>query len=97
MPVRASKITLYAASSQSLKDKRQILRSLIDQIKHRFNVSIAEIEDMDLHQKLVIGIACISNTGYQAQKMLHEVERFVELHADAEVVGIEDLTDPGND
>ena len=95
MPVRAVKITLYAVTSHSLKDKRQILRSLIDKIKHRFNVSIAELEDMDIHQKLVIGIASISNSGHQASKVLDEVVNFVELHADAEIVDVEELPDSG--
>lgn len=93
MPVCAARITLYAASSHSLKDKRQILRSLIDKIKHRFNVSIAELEDMDIHQRLVIGVACISNSDHQARRVLDEVIRFIEDHAEAEVVNIEDLQD----
>jgi uncharacterized protein YlxP (DUF503 family) len=42
MMVRAVKITLYAPAARSLKDKRQILRSLIEKTKHKFNVAIAE-------------------------------------------------------
>ena len=91
--VQAIRVTLYAPQAHSLKDKRQILRSLTDQVKHRFNVSIAEIEDMDLHQKLVIGIACISNSGQQAGRALDEVVRYIESHAEAEVVEIELIAD----
>jgi len=91
--VQAVKITLYAPQAHSLKDKRQILRSLTDQVKHRFNVSIAELEDMDLHQKLVIGIACISNSGQQVSRSLDEVVHYIELHADAEIVDVEQIAD----
>jgi uncharacterized protein len=88
VPVRAIQITLYASFSHSLKDKRQILRSLIDRIRHRFNVSIAETDAMDLHQKLVLGIACISNSDSHAGATIDAVVRFIENFADDEGIDI---------
>lgn len=92
MYVAAVQITLIAPAAHSLKDKRRILRSIIDQVRHRFNVSIAEVDAMDLHQRLVIGAACVSNSLSHAQNELDTVIRFVEEQAEsveAEVLAIE--------
>ena len=93
MAICAVEITLFAAGSRSLKDKRQILRSLLDKVKHRYNVSISEMDAMDLHQKLVIGVACISNSDSHARAVIDEVIRFVENNADAEVIGVVEIND----
>ena len=93
MAIRAVEITLFAAGAQSLKDKRQILRSILDKVKHRYNVSIAEMEAMDLHQKLVIGVACISNSDSHARAVIEEVIRFIENNPDAEVINITEISD----
>ena len=54
-------IRLYAPWVHSLKEKRMEVKSLIDKTKNKFNVSIAEIEEMDTHQIIVFGIGCVSN------------------------------------
>ena len=94
MHVIAVQITLYAPGSQSLKDKRRIVRSLIDQTRQRFNVSIAEVDAMDLHQRLVIGVACVSNSLRHAQTEMDAVIRFLETQAEqagAEILSVEDV------
>lgn len=50
---------LHIADSGSLKSKRQVLRSVKDRIRSRFNVSVAEVEDHDLWQLGTLGVACI--------------------------------------
>ncbi len=45
----------------SLKEKRQIVKSVIDKVKNKFNVSIAEVDQQDVKRWAVIGIACVSN------------------------------------
>lgn len=54
-------IELYLPNNSSLKEKRQVLRSMKDRVKRNFNVSFAEIDCMDLWQKAVLGIACVGN------------------------------------
>lgn len=54
-------IEIYLPEAYSLKSKRFILRSLKDRIKNKFNVSIAEVDYMDLWQRSVVGIACVGN------------------------------------
>lgn len=54
-------VELYLPEAYSLKSKRFILRSLKDRIRNKFNVSIAEVDCLDLWQRSVIGIACVGN------------------------------------
>lgn len=63
----------------SLKGKRQILKSLIERIKARFNVSIAETGDQDKWQVAEIGFCCVSNSSKHADEMVNQVIRFIEM------------------
>ncbi len=89
MHVRAAAVTLHVPSAQTLKDKRQILRSLLDRTRRQFNVSIAEVDAMDCCQKIVIGLACVSNSDHHAGIMLDGVIRFIESNFDADIISIE--------
>ena len=85
----SAKLTFHIPHAASLKDKRQIRRSLIEKTRQRFNVSIAEVDTQDTHQTLTIGIAVVSGEAAHALRSLDEVIRFMEEHADAELTGIE--------
>lgn len=89
MYVHAVCITLHAPYAMTLKDKRQILRSLLDKVRRQFNVSAAEVDAMDLCQRLVIGVAAVSNSAGHAQAMIEEVVHFIETNADADIVSVE--------
>ena len=52
-------VELFIPDSGSLKGKRHVIKSIKDRIRHKFNVSVAEIGDQDLWQKSVFGIACV--------------------------------------
>lgn len=54
-------VEIHLKDSASLKDKRRVLRRLKDRLKNGFNVSVAEVEDMDKWQKAVLAIAAVSN------------------------------------
>lgn len=85
----SAKLTFYIPHAASLKDKRQVCRSLADKTKQRFNVSVAEVDTQDVHQTLTIGIAVVSGDAAHAQNSLDEIIRFMEKHADAELTGVE--------
>jgi len=85
----SAKLTFYIAHATSLKDKRQVCRSLIDKTRQRFNVSVAEVDTQDIHQTLTIGVAVISGDSAHAQRSLDEIIRFMEEHADAEMTAVE--------
>ena len=89
MYTKSAKLTFYIPHSASLKDKRQIRRSLIDKARHKFNASIAEVATQDVHQTLTIGIAIISGDSSHAQQSLNEIIRHMEDHADAELMDVE--------
>jgi len=71
-------ITLHIPNSHSLKYKRVILRSIITKVKNKFNVSIAEIDSLDLWQKATLGIACINTDSSQINKILSQVVNLIE-------------------
>jgi uncharacterized protein len=66
-------IELYLPDNGSLKDKRQVLKSLKDRLKRRFNVSIAEVDDQELWQKTVMGVACVGNRKVYVNEVLDKV------------------------
>jgi len=89
MHTLSAKLTFYIPHAASLKDKRQIRRSLIDKNRQRFNASVAEVDTQDAHQTLTIGVAVVSGDVAHAQNSLDEVIRFMEDYADAELTGVE--------
>jgi len=88
MHIESAQLTLHIAHAASLKDKRQVRRSLIDRARQRFNASIAEVGTQDVHQTLTIGIAVVSGDAAHAQHSLDEIIRFMEEHADAELIAV---------
>lgn len=89
MIIGAGKICLYANWVHSLKEKRMIVRSITDKVKNKFNVSIAEIENLDMHQSIVIGIACVSNSTKHSTSCIQNVMEYIEQNTEAVVQNIE--------
>jgi len=85
----SAKLTFHIPHATSLKDKRQICRSVIEKAQHKFNASIAEVGTQDIHQILTVGIAVVSGVYSHGQNSLDEIIRFMENHADAELTEIE--------
>ena len=82
----SAKLTFYIPHAVSLKDKRQVRRSIIDKTRQRFNASVAEVDTQDLHRTLTIGVAVVSGETAHAQNSLDEIIRFMENNADAELI-----------
>jgi uncharacterized protein YlxP (DUF503 family) len=87
--IGTGKIYLYANWVHSLKEKRMIVKSIIDKVKHRFNVSIAEVENLDMHQSIVIGIACVSNSTKHSNSCIQNVIDYIEQNTDAVLQDVE--------
>lgn len=62
----------------SLKEKRHVVKSIIERLKSRFNVSVAEVDLNDKWKNAVIGIACVTNDAKHADSMLASVVNFAE-------------------
>jgi uncharacterized protein YlxP (DUF503 family) len=71
------RLTLYLPDPGSLKSKRHLLRSAIDRVKSRFNVSVAEVAENDLWQKSVVGVAAVGNDRAFVNQTLDKVAEFV--------------------
>jgi len=94
MHTQAAKLTFYISHAASLKDKRQVCRSLVDKTRRRFNAAVSEVDTQDVHQTLTIGIAVVSEDFSHAEQSLEEIIRFLETHADAELLKVERFSSP---
>jgi uncharacterized protein YlxP (DUF503 family) len=77
---------LRAPWVHSLKEKRMIVKSLIAKLQNRYHVSAAEIEDQDVHQMIVIGVAAIVPHNAMADSLMDDISMFVEENTDAEIL-----------
>ena len=66
-------LEIYIPDSRSLKDKRQVLRSLKDRLRGRFNVAVAELDHQDNWQRAQVGIVSISNDAAHLEQSLRTV------------------------
>lgn len=73
MVVGVCTVELLIHESQSLKEKRQVLHSLKDRLRGKFNISLAEVDAQDLWQKAVLGMACVANDGTHVEQVLEQV------------------------
>jgi uncharacterized protein YlxP (DUF503 family) len=71
------RLTLHLPSPGSLKSKRHLVRSAIDRVKARYNVSIAEVAENDLWQKSILGVTAVGNDHAFLNETLDKVTRFV--------------------
>ena len=69
----------------SLKEKRSVVKRITERVKNKFNVSIAEIEDNDIHKSIVIGFACVTNSESHANSIIDNVINFIENISEAEI------------
>jgi uncharacterized protein len=67
-------LELRLESSHSLKEKRHVVQSLKDRLRHKFNVSVAEIDHQDLWQRSTIAAVTVSSARENAEKVLRSVE-----------------------
>lgn len=86
MKIGTCKIYLNLPYAHSLKEKRMVVKSTIDRVKNKFNVSIAEIEDQDLHQSIVLGIAVVSSDTSHANSVVQKVLNYIEEICDADLI-----------
>jgi uncharacterized protein len=67
------KLRLMLFESHSLKDKRRVVKSLVERAKNRFNISAAEVAENDVHDRAVIGIVTVANDGAFVGSVLDKV------------------------
>jgi hypothetical protein len=78
MVIGVCRIVLSIDQVFSLKEKRHIIKSIIERLKSRFNASVAEVELNDTWKNAVIGVACVSNEASHTDSMMANIVKFVE-------------------
>ncbi|HET8907663.1 MAG TPA: DUF503 domain-containing protein [Ktedonobacterales bacterium] len=71
-------VTLHLPASASLKDKRQVVRSVLARLRNQFEVSAAEVARQDSWQVAVLGLAYVSGEAGHAQEVLDHAVRYIE-------------------
>lgn len=85
MIIGTAKVHLIANWVHSLKEKRMIVQSITTKVRNKFNVSIGEVEDQDVHQSIVLGIAYVSNDTRHVNSVIQNVLDYIESNTEAVV------------
>ena len=78
MMIGVCELTLHLPECHSLKEKRQVIKSVMARVRNQFEVSIAEVEDQDVWQSARLGVSCVSNSTRHASEILDHVKRYIE-------------------
>jgi uncharacterized protein YlxP (DUF503 family) len=86
MVVGICSIDLRLPGNDSLKGKRSVVRRIKERVKNTFNVSVAEVEDLDLLQRAGLGVAFVSNDASHVHSTLSKVVNFIDHLYIAEII-----------
>ena len=86
MTVGVLQLELSIPSAFSLKDKRQVVKSLKDRIAHGHNVSIAEVGALDEHRRSILGVAMVSNDKRYVEGALSKLVDFIRMAPQASLI-----------
>ena len=86
MKIATMTFRLHAPWVHSLKEKRMIVKSLVAKLQNKFHMSVAEIDEQDVHQFIVIGVASIVPHNAMADSLMDEISSFVEISTEAQIV-----------
>jgi uncharacterized protein YlxP (DUF503 family) len=89
MVIGCAKIIIYVSWVHSLKEKRMIVKSLCAKVSNKFNVSIAEVENQDIHQSIGLGFACVTTDSSVADSMIDTILNFIENNTEGEIMHVE--------
>ena len=89
MKILVMKIDLRANWVHSLKEKRMVVKSIIAKLQNKFNISVAEVDNQDLHQRITIGISGIFLDSKIGDSMIESIIDFIEENTYAEIINIE--------
>ena len=86
MTIGVLQLRLFIPQANSLKSKRQIIKSLKSRIRHKFNVSVAEIDYLDKWQSEVLAVACVNSDKRLVNSLLSKVVNLVDAQGALELV-----------
>jgi uncharacterized protein YlxP (DUF503 family) len=95
MVVGAAVVELCVHGARSLKAKRGVVRSVVQRVRNRFNLSVAEVGGQDTWQRAVLGLACAGSDAVRVRQQLEGAAEFIEdlhlaevTHVDFDVVDL---------
>jgi uncharacterized protein YlxP (DUF503 family) len=90
MVVGLLRLEVHVPNARTLKDKRSVLNSLKDQLRGRFNISVAEVDANETWQRATVGISTLGNSRAYAEGLLREVTAWVRNTRLIELIAIEE-------
>jgi hypothetical protein len=87
--VAVARLSLYIPHAHSLKEKRAVIRPILDGSRNRYRVASAEVDSNDAWQRATLGMAAVAATAGHVEEVLDEVERFVWSFPEVEVLSAE--------
>ena len=81
-------LDMYAEGTHSLKEKRHIVASLREKIRHKYNISVIESDFQDVWQKIQVAVAMVSNTRDMADNVFNQIEDFICLNYPVRIITI---------
>jgi uncharacterized protein len=88
MWVGALEFDLLLGDVQSLKEKRSLVRPLIADVRRRFDLSVAEVDHLELHRRAGVGVAAVSPDRAHLVDVLDAVERLVAFRPEVELLSV---------
>ena len=89
MHVLATEINRHLPACRALKAKRAVLRPIVEGLRSRFRVSVAEVGDQDLWQRAKIGAAVVGGTTSRVENVMDEIERWIWAQPGVEVLSMD--------
>jgi uncharacterized protein len=93
----ALEFDLLLGEVHSLKEKRSLVRPLIADVRKRFDLSVAEVDHLELHRRAGIGVAAVSPDRAHLVDVLDAVEQLVAYHHEVELLSVRRTLRTGND
>ncbi len=78
MVIGSLRILVEIPGNNSLKGKRRVIKPLMERIKHKYNVSVAEVDNQDVHRLATIGVAYVTNDSAMASRVLNQIVDMVD-------------------
>ena len=86
MHVAALQLDLRLPACHSLKEKRAVIRPILDGARHRYQVAVSEVDHQEQWQRTVLGVAAVAGEARHVEAVLDSVERFVWSFPEVEVI-----------
>ncbi len=83
------KIDIHVPYARSLKEKRQVVKKITDNLRNRFPASVAEVDYMDMWQRAMIGVSLVSSDHKKLESIIDKISLFLETNFDCQIAEIE--------